>query len=102
MHSLKDITGDIDEPNNARMNFRTKARIKDAIHRAAALSGMDDSTFTMNAAYRSAIETIAAHEATVLKSADHAAFFAALDNPADPTEQSRDAFTRHRETVVSR
>ena len=40
MLAFKDITVDIDEPSNARMNFRTKPRIKDAIHRAAALSGM--------------------------------------------------------------
>ncbi|MBO0144749.1 DUF1778 domain-containing protein [Agrobacterium sp. Ap1] len=102
MHSSNDITADIDEPSNARMNFRTKPRIKDAIHRAAALSGMDVSAFTMNAAYKFAIETIAAHEATILKSADHAAFFAALDNPAAPTDALKNVFKRHRETIDSR
>lgn len=102
MHSLKDVTADIDEPSNARMNFRTKPRIKDAIHRAAALSGMDDSAFTINAAYKSAIETIAAHEKTLLNADDHAAFFAALDNPPPATERLKDAFRRHSETVVSR
>lgn len=102
MIPLKDITVEIDEPSNARMNFRTKPRIKDAIHRAAALSGMDDSAFTINAAYKSAIETIAAHEATSLISVDHKAFFEALDNPSTPTQNLKDAFQRHRETVVSR
>lgn len=102
MLAFKDITVDIDEPSNARMNFRTKPRIKHAIHRAATLSGMDDSAFTINAAYKSAIETIAAHEATGLKAVDHTAFFEALDNPPAPTNSLKDAFKRHRESVVSK
>lgn len=43
MPVFKDMTAEIDEPNDARMGFRTKARIKTAIQRAAALSGVDDS-----------------------------------------------------------
>jgi uncharacterized protein (DUF1778 family) len=84
------------------MNFRTKPRIKEAIQRAAALSGVDDSVFTMNAAYKSAMETIAAHERTALQPVDHDAFFAALDNPPAPTEKLRAAFARHKETIASR
>jgi len=79
---LKAMTAEIDEPNDARMGFRTKARIKTAIQRAAALSGVGDSAFKIKAAYRAAITTIAAHERTLLQPADHAAFFAALDKPA--------------------
>ena len=56
----------------------------------------------MNAAYRAALATIAAHEGTVLKTVDHEAFFAALDAPAEPTEALRAAFRRHRETVVTK
>ena len=37
-----------------RMNFRTKARIEATIQRAAALAGLDDSAFTMQAAYQAA------------------------------------------------
>lgn len=84
------------------MNFRTKPRIKQAIRRAAALSGVDDSVFTMNAAYRAAMETIAAHERTSLAPVDHASFFAALDNPPAPTEALEAAFARHRDTVDSK
>ncbi|MGO7580651.1 DUF1778 domain-containing protein, partial [Rhizobium ruizarguesonis] len=43
MPAFKDMTAEIDEPNEARMGFRTKERIKTAIQRAAALSGVDDS-----------------------------------------------------------
>ena len=67
MRAFDDVTSEIDERSSERMNFRTKPRIKQAIQRAAALSGMDDSAFTMNAAYRSALETIAAHDILRLK-----------------------------------
>jgi uncharacterized protein (DUF1778 family) len=90
---------DTDERATERMNFRTKPRIKAAIQRAAALAGVDDSAFTMSAAYRAALETIAAHERTTLAPADHAAFFAALDAPPAPAEQLRAAFARHKATV---
>jgi uncharacterized protein (DUF1778 family) len=102
MLAFKDITVEIDEPNDARMGFRTKPRIKTAIQRAAALSGVDDSAFTINAAYQSAMTTIAAHERTLLQPIDHAAFFAALDNPPEPAESLKAAFKRHIETVVSK
>lgn len=92
----------IEERSSERMNFRAKPRIKQAIQRAAALSGMDDSTFTMNAAYRSAMETIAAHERTTLQSVDHAALFAALDVPPSPTDRLHAAVARHRRTIDSR
>ena len=39
------MTAELDEPNDARMAFRTKARIKTAIQSAAALSGVDDPAF---------------------------------------------------------
>ncbi len=102
MFSFHDSTRQIDERNEARMNFRTKPRIKSAIQQAAALSGVDDSVFTMNAAYQAALATIAAHESTVLQPVDHAAFFAALDTAPAPTEALKAAFLRHRKTVTSK
>jgi uncharacterized protein (DUF1778 family) len=92
----------VDEPSSERMNFRMKPRIKQAIQRAAALTGVDDSVFTMNAAYRSALETIAAHERTGLQLIDHAAFFTALDQPPAPSAKLTAAFDRHSKTVESR
>jgi uncharacterized protein (DUF1778 family) len=91
---------DLDERSTERMNFRTKPRIKRAIQRAAALAGMDDSMFTMNAAYKAAIETIASHERTELQPVDHAAFFAALEQPPEPTARLRAAYTRHQGTII--
>ena len=102
MLPFKDETSGVDERSTERMNFRTKPRIKHAIQQAAALSGVDDSVFTMNAAYRSAMETITAHERTSLQPVDHATFFAALDTPPAPTNRLRAAFARHHETITSR
>lgn len=102
MLTFQDETARVDERNNARMNFRTKPEIKEAIQTAAALSGVDDTTFTMSAAYREAKAVIAAHQQTFLQPVDHAAFFAALDNPPAPTRSLVDAFKRHRRTVVSK
>lgn len=102
MLAFHDKVAEIDERSSERMNFRTKPRIKQTIQRAAALAGVDDSVFTMNAAYQAAAETIAAHERTTLQAVDHRAFFAALDNPPAPTDRLRAAFRRHRETIVSR
>ncbi|MDB5575734.1 MAG: hypothetical protein JWR80_910 [Bradyrhizobium sp.] len=101
MLAFEDLVSDIAERSSERMNFRTKPRIKQMIQRAAALSGVDDSVFTMNAAYQSAMQTIAAHERTTLQPVDHDAFFAALDNPPAPTDKLRKAFARHRDTVAS-
>jgi len=102
MLGFHDTTRAIDERNEARMNFRTKPRIKSAIQKAAALSGVDDSVFTMNAAYQAAMATISAHELTLLQPVDHGAFFAALDAPPAPAEALRNAFRQHRRTVVSK
>ncbi len=88
-----------EERHSERMNFRTKPRIKHAIQRAAALSGVDDSTFTINAAYRAAMDLIESHERTRLHAMDHDRFFGALDNPPAPTERLRAAVARHRELL---
>lgn len=102
MLAFKDQISAVDERSSERMNFRTKPHIKQTIQRAAALAGVDDSVFTMNAAYQSARETIEAHERTVLSPLDHAAFFEAMDKPAEPTDKLRTAFARHRATVQRR
>lgn len=102
MGSFHNTNEDIEERAVERMNFRTKPHIKKMIQRAAALSGVDDSTFTMSAAYASALATIAAHERTLLDPADHTAFFDALDNPPNATAKLDEAFKRHKSSVISK
>jgi len=102
MPGFHDTTRAIDERKEARMDFRTKPRIKSVIRQAALLSGVDVSVFTMNAAYQAALATISAHELTELQPIDHEAFFSALDAPAAPTNALRTAFRRYGETVISK
>lgn len=102
MKAYPDTTAAVDERSTERMSFRTKPRIKEAIHHAAALSGLDDSTFAMSAAYKAALETIKEHEHTTLHAVDHKAFFEALDNPPAPTDKLRTAFARHAATIRSK
>ena len=91
------LVATVDERNDARMHFRTKPSIKATIHKAAVLSGLDDSSFALQAAYRAAVETIAAQEKTHLHPDDHAVFFAALDHAAEPTPALRAALKRSHE-----
>lgn len=101
MDPVNHPSGEGDERNDVRMHFRTRARIKQAIRQAASLSGMDDSSFVINAAYQAALETIATHERTMLSKEDHAAFFATLDEPPEPTQALREAARRSRLRTVS-
>jgi uncharacterized protein (DUF1778 family) len=102
MRAFSDPTSDVDERASERMNFRTKPHVKKAIQKAAALAGVDDSVFTMSAAYASALATIAAHERTVLQPVDQVAFFGALDTPPTSTTKLRHAVASHRARVVSK
>ncbi|WP_404406184.1 DUF1778 domain-containing protein [Pelagibacterium halotolerans] len=100
MRASHNATKDIDERANARMNIRTKPCVKKAIQQAAALSGVSATAFTVNSAYRSALEVIAEYEHTTLHQADHATFFSSLDHPEGPTEDLQGAFVRYRATVA--
>lgn len=102
MLASEDKASETAERSTERMHFRTKPHVKRAIQRAAALSGVDDSVFTINAAYKAAIETIATHERTVLQPADYEAFFEALDNPPSPTEKLRQAARRYHDRYSAR
>ncbi|MCW6536047.1 DUF1778 domain-containing protein [Sphingomonas lycopersici] len=101
MHAFEDRTAAIAERSTARMNFRTKPHVKEAIQRAAALSGVDDSVFAMNAAYKAALDVIEAQERMVLRGEDAAALLDALDNPPPPTDALRAAFAQYRERYLS-
>lgn len=102
MSTVKDIRQTKEDRATERMHFRTKPHVKQAIQRAAAISGVDETAFAMNAAYTSALATIEVHERTLLQSVDHEAFFDALDNPSSPTDALREAFASHKSRVISR
>lgn len=101
MQAFEDKAAEVAERSTERMHFRTKPHIKRTIQRAAALSGVDDSAFTINAAYKAALETIETYERTVLSREDFEKVLDALENPAPPTDALRDAFARYRERYLS-
>lgn len=102
MSTAKNISRTKEDRATERMHFRTKPHVKQAIQRAAAISGVDETAFAMNAAYVLALATIEAHERTLLQPIDHDAFFGALDNPRSPTDALRKAFASHKSRVISK
>jgi uncharacterized protein (DUF1778 family) len=52
MLGFKHAAPALDEPKSARLEVRTKPSVKDIIHRAATLNGVDVSSFIVSAAYK--------------------------------------------------
>jgi len=86
--------------STARFNVRTRPHVKALIQHAAALTGVDDTTFIMNAAYDAAVESIERYERIVLSNADAIAVLAAIENPPPPTEVMREAMRDYRKLVT--
>ncbi len=99
MLAFHDHTAAIDEPKTARMEQRTKPHIKAAIHDAAALLGVDETTFVTSAAYDRARAAIREFETTVLTPADRDVFLSALDAPAKPSNALREAASLHKSQI---
>jgi len=99
MIAFEDATASFKEPKTARMEHRTTPGVKKTIQDAAALLGVDETTFVTSVALERAREAIAAHERTVLRGRDRDAFFAALEAPAEPSDALLDAVALHRRIV---
>ena len=100
MLNFRDWAADIEGQKTARMEQRTKPHVKAQIQQAAALLGVDETTFVTSVALERARETIEDHERTLLSAEDRAVLLAALDNPAEPTDALREAMALHRERVA--
>lgn len=100
MLNFRDWAADTEGPKSARMEQRTKPHVKAQIQQAAALLGVDETTFVTSVALERARQTIEDHERTLLSTDDRAAVLAALDNPAEPTDELREAMSLHRERVA--
>ncbi len=100
MLNFHDHAAAIDEPKTARMEQRTKPHVKAQIRQAAALLGVDETTFVTSAALERARSTIAEHERTLLSAEDRAVVLVALDAPAEPTEALREAMALHEARVA--
>lgn len=102
MLAFEDSTGAVNEPKSARLEARTQPSVKDAISRAATLSGVEVSAFVVSAAYKAAQMTLEAHKVTALESAaDRAAFFDALENPPKPNDRLRKAFALREKLIAN-
>ena len=100
MLNFHDSAAAIDEPKTARMEQRTKPHIKRQIQQAAALLGVDETTFVTSVALERARVTIADYERTLLAARDREVILAALGVPAEPAEPLRQAMALHGARVV--
>jgi len=102
MLAFENSTVTVDEPKSARLEARTQPSVKDTIHQAATLNGVDVSSFVVSAAYDAAQSTITAHKVTVIESeADREKFFNALDNPPKPTKRLVEAFALRKKLIAN-
>ncbi len=87
------------EPPGAkgRLEARIPLELKSQLERAAALKGMNLSSFVIRSMERVAAEVIAAHEQRELSLADQEAFFDALMDPPDPNSKMLAASRRYLE-----
>lgn len=85
---------------SGRFEIRLQPASKKRVETAAQLSGVRLSEFTRNSLIKSAEAIIAAHERTQLAPVDHAAFFAAIENPK-VTPALSEAMARHTAEVES-
>lgn len=101
MLNFKNLAADIEEPKSARMEQRTKPSIKAQIQQAAALLGVDETTFVTSVALERARATLADHERTLLSARDREMVLSALESPAEPTAALREMMTLHKESASS-
>ncbi len=90
MLAFSDATAEVREKKTARLEQRTKPRVKETIERAAAVIGVDASDFVTDAAYRAALATLEACHRTTLDAAASKAFFDAMDRIGGPNDAMRD------------
>lgn len=100
MLEFRNWAADTEGPKTARMEQRTKPHVKAQIQQAAALLGVDETTFVTSVALEHARKTIEDHERTRLSAEDRAAVLAALENPAEPTDELQKAMALRRERVA--
>ncbi|MEM9751462.1 MAG: DUF1778 domain-containing protein [Pseudomonadota bacterium] len=100
MLTFTDSAAAIDEPKTARMEQRTKARVKAEIQHAAALLGVDETGFVTSVAYERAREVVRDHQQTVVSAEEYGAILAGLDGDPAPTDALKKAVSNYRELVA--
>lgn len=87
-------------PRVDRLGFRLDEQTKALIERAAQLERRKVSDFCVSAMADAARRIIAQHETLWLSERDRIAFFAALENPPEPSERLVRAFADHAQRVA--
>lgn len=100
MLKYADVSAAIKEPKSVRMEQRVKPHMKSTIQNAAALLGIDESTFVANAAYTEARQVIGNYEAMTLSAEDRDVFFAAMESPPEPSEAMMRSIANHRRLIA--
>ena len=99
MLNFQDVSAEVAEPKSARMEQRTKPSIKIQIQQAAALLGVDETTFVTSVALERARETLAEHERTRISAADRELVLALLETPPKPSKALREAMALYKASV---
>ena len=82
--------------DQARLNCRVNARIKQQAEEAAALLGQSLTDFTESALAEKAQSVLERHERIVLSQSDFARFAAHLEKPESPTHELQAAMAEYR------
>lgn len=101
MLAFRDTTVDVREPKSARLEQRTKPRVKEIIERAASTLGVDTSDFVISAAYREAMTTLEAFSKTTLNNESSKRFLIVLDKMTCANEAMKSLMNDYEETVIN-
>lgn len=79
-----------DAVRDSRLELRVSRQEKEAVERAATLSGSSTTDFVRSTMLAASEKAVRAHESLALTSEGANAFVAAITNPPEPTEKLRD------------
>lgn len=79
-----------------RMHCRVTPQNKAILQKAAALTGQDLTSFVTDATVDRALEVIEKHERLSLSNRDRDLFFAALENPPEPSARLKSAAAKYK------
>ena len=84
-----------------RMHCRVTPQNKAILQKAAALTGQDLTSFVTDATVDRALEVIEKHERMSLSNRDRDLFFAALENPPEPSIKLKSAMAKYKRKHVA-
>jgi len=84
------------QPKNARLDLRLPSDMKDLLQKAAALSGLDLSAFTLSAAIEKADEVLSRHQTRLLSDKERDRFIEIMEQD-EPNPKLLAAVKRYKE-----